>query len=202
MTTENKKNIKFIIVFIIIVAFSFAYLFQASYAKYRKQIEGNLEMGIAKWNLKINNEDIRNKKILENNIIPEFEESEYTNANVLAPGSSGYCDIIIDATNVDVTFNLEFSAEIPEESAIKDLKITDYIINPSETNTTKIAYTEGNTITNTIQHNTETTKIRIFITWDDSDTATMDNIEDTKVATDETSKALVGIKLKLSQYNN
>lgn len=34
----EKKDLKFIIIFILIVCFSFAYLFQATYAKYRKQI--------------------------------------------------------------------------------------------------------------------------------------------------------------------
>ena len=33
----EKKDIKFIIIFIFIVGISFIYLFQATYAKYRKQ---------------------------------------------------------------------------------------------------------------------------------------------------------------------
>ena len=36
MKQERKKDIKFIVLFIIIVSFSFLYLFQTSLAKYRK----------------------------------------------------------------------------------------------------------------------------------------------------------------------
>ena len=67
------KDIRFILIFIFIVSFSFIYLFQTSLAKYRKQITGNVDLQIAKWNIKINDEDVENKSVLTNNIIPVFD---------------------------------------------------------------------------------------------------------------------------------
>ena len=51
MNKEKLKDLRFIIVFIAIVSFSFIYLFQTSYAKYRKQIEGETSLTIAKLNM-------------------------------------------------------------------------------------------------------------------------------------------------------
>lgn len=201
MENEKKKDLKFIFVFIIILSLSIGYLFQATYAKYRKQIIGNTDFSIAKWNIKINNEDIKNKKELENSIVPIFDENEYVKEGVIAPGTTGYCDIYINGENVDVTFEYELTPSIPDESTIKDLKITEYIVNPDDANSTKVTYTEGSSIKGTIEHNIETTQIRLFLTWDDSATNIMDNAADTAAAADEESKAIIKTTLKFSQVN-
>ena len=79
----EKKDIKFIIIFIFIVGISFIYLFQATYAKYRKQITSEVNANVASWNIKINDEAIANKKKLANSITPIFDENEYVKANTL-----------------------------------------------------------------------------------------------------------------------
>lgn len=197
MNKEKKKDLCFIIIFIIIVSLSLLYLFQASYAKYRKQIQGNVEAEIASWNILINNESIQKKMKLVNNIEPTFPGDTFTKASVIAPGSIGYFDIVIDATKVDVSFTYEITNTVAEESSVKDLKITSYIINPTDTNTTQITY--NNNITGTINHNTGNTTIRIYITWDDSENNSMNNKEDTDVGVSETSKALITSSIKFSQ---
>lgn len=199
MTSEKKKDLKFVIVFIAIVLFSFCYLSIGSYSKYRKKVTANTNLNIAEWNIKLNNESIINKSTLSNDIIPEFEGNAYTKDSVIAPGTSGYCDIIINGKNVDVNFNYSITAEVSEESTIKDLKITEYIINPSETNTTKIAYNNSSITGNIIHNSTEDTVIRLYIIWDDSETNIMDNAEDTSAATSSTSNALITIKANFSQ---
>lgn len=203
MKKMDKKDLKFIVIFIIVLACSFTYLYQSSYAKYRKRVTAGVDLNVANWTIKINNEDVKNKKMLTNKLVPEFEESEYTKANVLAPGSKGYCDIVIDSTNVDVNFQITLIAKIPTESAIKDLRVTDYIINPSETNTNKVAYTELEEIQIPVVHNTPQTSIRLFIEWDDNPTTqTMDNEADTNAAVDTSSEALIEINTNFTQVNN
>ncbi len=193
------KDIRFILIFIFIVSFSFIYLFQSSLAKYRKQISGNVDLQIAKWNIKINDEDVLNKSVLTNNIVPVFEGNEYTKDSVIAPGSKGYCDIIIDASNVDVNFTYELEISIDEENQISDLKTTGYIINP--TNTTEEAITELNNeaIKGEITHNTVQTKIRLYFEWYDEDDNNMDNKADTDIAIDETSQAVISANIRFSQ---
>lgn len=202
MKKIDKKDLKFIIVFIVVLACSFTYLYQSSYAKYRKRVTADVGLTVAKWTIKINNEDIRNNKQLTNKLIPEFEESEYTKANVLAPGSKGYCDIVIDSTNVDVNFEIKLLATVPETSSIVDLRVTDYIINPSDTNTEKITYNEEE-INISVVHNTPQTVVRLFIKWDDDpNTQQMDNEADTNAAVDTTSEAIIEINTNFTQVNN
>lgn len=203
MTTENKKDLRFILIFIIVIAVSFAYLFQASYAKYRKNVAAQADAEIASWNIKINDEDIGKKKTLQNKIKPTFPGDEFTNEGVIAPGSTGYFEIVIDASNVDVDFNYELIA-IPSETTndISDLKIKSYIINPSATNTTETPYVNGETIKNTITRNTTKTTIRMFIEWYDGDEQTMDNSTDTDVGVNPNAKALIDVKFNFYQKNN
>ncbi len=198
MKEEKVKDFKFIIVFILIVGFSSIYLAQVSLARYRKQTSAEIDVNIAKWNIKINNEDIDNKVTLTNKIVPSFTGNEYVKDSVIAPGSVGYCDIIIDATGVDVDFNYELNSIVPEDSDLKDLKITDYIINPTDTNTDVSTYDEVSSITGTIQKNTDNYVIRLYIKWDE-ETGTMDNKQDTDVAINPDSKALIKAILKFQQ---
>lgn len=203
MKKIDKKDLKFIIIFIIVLMCSCTYLYQSSYAKYRKRVTADVDLTVAKWTIKINNEDVKNRKKLTNKLVPEFEESEYTKANVLAPGSKGYCDIVINSKNVDVNFQITLQAKVPSESAISDLKVTDYIINPSDSNTTKIEYTELQEINIPVVHNTEQTIIRLFIEWDDDpSTQKMDNEADTNAAVDTSSEALIEINTNFTQVNN
>lgn len=203
MKKMDKKDQRFIIIFIIVLACSFTYLYQSSYAKYRKRVTAQVDLTIAKWNIKINNEDVKNNKVLKNKLVPEFEESEYTKANVLAPGSKGYCDVVINSSNVDVNFEINITATVPSTSSVVDLRVTDYIINPSDTNTTKIEYTENDEIVIPVVHNTEKTIIRLYIEWDDDPTTqSMDNEADTNAAVNTSSEALIEINTKFTQVNN
>ena len=175
------KDIRFILIFIFIVSFSFIYLFQTSLAKYRKQVTGNIDLQIAKWNIKINDEDVENKSVLTNNIIPVFEGNEYTKDSVIAPGSKGYCDIIIDATNVDVDFTYELGISIGEENQISDLRTSGYIINPTDNTEDVGTELSGEAIKTEIAHNTNQTKIRLYFEWYDEADNNMDNKTDTDV---------------------
>ena len=90
MTDTKKKDLKFIILFIALVSCCLLYLFQSSYAKYRRQITGSVSSDIASWNIKVNGEDIANKKTLTTTIEPTFLETENTKEGVIAPGVTGY----------------------------------------------------------------------------------------------------------------
>ena len=199
MNKEKLKDLHFIFVFVIIVTLSFMYLFQTSYAKYRKQVNAEVSLSIAKWDIKVNNEYVNNKAVLEEEITPVFIGNERTKDSVVAPGVTGYCDIIIDATDVDVDFDIEITAREEETSSIPDLKPISYIINPSTENPTEITY-DGTPITQTILKNSENNTIRIYLKWDDDEESqTMTNEDDTNVALDDTSTAVVGVTIKFTQ---
>ncbi|MDO5393989.1 MAG: hypothetical protein Q4F33_05230 [Mycoplasmatota bacterium] len=199
MEKKRKKELTFILIFFICVTLSLAYLFQASYAKYKKQISGNVKFSIAEWNIKLNNENINGKNVLENAISPTYYKNDFVEENVIAPGSTGYVDLKIDASAVDVTFNYSLTTSIPEESAIKDLKITHYQYDPDIATNEKIVYDNNTPLTGTIVHNTESTVIRLYIIWNDSEENIMDNKADTEAASNSENHGIIKATFNFTQ---
>ena len=175
---ENKKDLRFIIIFIVIVGISLIYLAQASYAKYRRQIDGNVEATVAQWNIKVNNELINNKSVLTNDITPYFESNPYIKSGVLAPGGTGYFDLSIDGTEVDVDFTYQITIENDESAPLEDLIITRY-----EQDRVAYNYDSETGITGNITKNTGPVNVRVYFMWNDSETNVMDNQADTEYAT-------------------
>ncbi len=201
MTDTKKKDLKFILLFIILVSCCLIYLFQSSYAKYRRKLEGTVSADIASWNIKVNGEDIANKKTLTTTIEPTFLESENTAADVIAPGVEGYYTITIDASNVDVNFLCNIRSEVSVDSSVTDLKTLSYVVNPASDDDERLTYSADTGIVQQISKNTEQTVFRIYIKWEDED-GIMDNQADTEVATNSSSKALINVTLQFSQLNN
>lgn len=201
MTNAKKKDLKFVILFIVLVSCCLLYLFQSSYAKYRRQLEGTVSSDIASWNIKVNGEDIANKKTLTTTIKPTFLESENTKEGVIAPGVTGYYTIVIDASDVDVNFLCTIHSDVSVDSTVSDLKTLSYVINPVSDAEERLTYSTDTGIVQQISKNTNQTVFRIYIKWDDED-GTMDNQADTEAATSDTSQALMSIKLQFSQLNN
>ncbi len=201
MTNAKKKDLKFVILFIVLVSCCLLYLFQSSYAKYRRQLEGTVSSDIASWNIKVNGEDIANKKTLTTTIKPTFLESENTKEGVIAPGVTGYYTIVIDASDVDVNFLCTIHSDVSVDSTVSDLKTLSYVINPVSDADERLTYSTDTGIVQQISKNTNQTVFRIYIKWDDED-GTMDNQADTEAATSDTSQALMSIKLQFSQLNN
>ena len=104
--------------------------------KYRKQIEGNLEGTVAHWNIKLNGEDIHRE--MTNIITPVINESNYTKTGVVAPGTTGYFNLAIDATDVDVDFTYTISFE--SLNSLEDIKVTSYEINNDGNTCLNLAY--------------------------------------------------------------
>ena len=154
-----------------------------TYAKYKDQIKGTTNIQIASWEIKVNDETIKNKEKLEANITPVLPGNDYIKPNILAPGATGYYDIVIDGTNADVAFNFDIIVEKENENILKDLIITGYEFSPTST-PNPIPY--QNSIQGTITLNQKKITARIYIEWNDSDTNIMDNEEDTKTVINNT----------------
>lgn len=192
-TSSKKKILIFLLLFLICL-----FLFQEAYAKYRKFATVNVNNTVANWNIKINNEDIRNKTTLTNNITPTINSNANVNANVLAPGSSGYFEVTIDATNADVSFDYEITISSLNASTIADLNIDSYALN----NINNVQTISNGTITGTITHNTASTKLWVFFSWVDDGTDTMNNQQDTAAATGGTANADILVSFHLTQVSS
>ena len=126
MNIIKKNDLKFISIFIIIVLLAFLYLGVTTYSKYRKQVAAHGEATVARWLIKVNTEDIKGKTALTETITPHWDTNAYVKDDLIAPGSTGYFEITIDATNVDVDFNYDIQNMNDTTAALPDLIITGY----------------------------------------------------------------------------
>lgn len=188
---RRKKILLFSALFFLVVCF---YFMQETYAKYITTSEGKINAKIARWNIKVNETDIKNNASLAQDIIPTFEKSENIAENVIAPTIKGYFDLNIDASAVDVSFT--YNILIEENDLISDFIITGYQIgdNPivNLTDTTEITNDILLDDTNRLQ------TIRIYFEWYDEDDNKMNNNADTVVTIDNDNLTL-NVKLSFTQ---
>ena len=194
-----KKKVIIILTFLsLILCLFFTY---ESYAKYITSTSEEANMKIARWRILVNNKDIRDGNTTNAIITPIFEGNDNIASNIIAPTSTGYFDLVIDASEADVSFKYKIELSVNENSSVQDLVATSYQINSG----TKIPLTKDNqVIEGTIIHadNINTLTIRVYIIWDDSNEATMDNTADTEVTKDSNNSAKINVNLAFTQIAN
>lgn len=189
-----KKKVILLIVLSIMLCLFFV---QESFAKYITEANETANMSIARWKILVNNEDIRDENTVNAVINPVFPGNDNIAENIIAPTSEGYFDLVIDAREADVSFKYKITLSVNENSSVRDLVATKYVINDGE----EIALDSSNqVIENTVLHrdNTGTINIRVYIVWNDGDGASMDNSEDTS-ATISSNSAMMNVSLNFTQ---
>lgn len=188
---RRKKILLLSALFFLVVCF---YFMQETYAKYVTTSEGKINAKIARWNIKVNETDIKNNASLTQDIIPTFEKSENIAENVIAPTIKGYFDLNIDASAVDVS--LTYQILIEENDLISDFIITGYQIDDGNL----INLTNTNEITNDIllDEVNRVQTIRIYFEWYDETDNKMDDDADTAVTIDNDNLTL-NVKLSFTQ---
>lgn len=153
-------------------------LVQDTYAKYTSSANANTNITISRWNILVNDQDIKNSSNFTNTIKPTFEENENIASGVIAPTSKGYFDIIIDGTKTDVSFQYNINLALSNLNTVSDLKLTNYKVNDDTT----LHQIENNVISNQVLYNSDNKiiKYRIFVEWIDGETETMNNEADTE----------------------
>lgn len=174
------------------------FFIEDTYAKYITSTNESASMNIARWRILVNNKDIRENSTTNAVITPIFNGNDNINSGIIAPNSEGYFDLIIDATEADVSFKYKIEISANQNSPVKDLITTKYIID----NGNEIPLERDNaTIENTVLHkdNTKPINIRVYIKWDDSNEATMDNDADTEATKQVDNPAKMDVKLSFIQ---
>ena len=193
-TVHKKRYITMFCTLLIILTCSVVLFYQLTFAKYHKEITGTIENDVADWHIKINNEDVYGKSKLTNTIQAVFENNNYTKDGVVAPGSVGYFNLSIDATNCDVDFNYTISVNVSPESTLKDLIPISYSLDGGTTTT----YPNAG-ITGTITKNSPTKNLKVDIKWNDSTGQTQDNAADTAIGANSSATALMTVTINLNQ---
>src|SRR5574344_464511 len=170
-------------------------LIQTTYAKYVTSADATTSMAIARWNILINNQDLKNNSNFSNKVQPVFTNNANIADNVIAPTASGYFDIIINGNDTDVSFTYTITITNPTTSPITDLNLVKYTIDSGAYNNFA---TGTNYISNDILYNdtNKTHTIRVYVNWnDDSATQTMNNTQDTAATNNETTSFNVNVNL-------
>lgn len=191
-------NKKIIVPLAILCLLLCIFLIQDTYAKYITTNNESANMTIARWRILVNNKDIRENSTTMATITPVFEGNDNISSGIIAPTSEGYFDLIIDATEADVSFKYKIEISSSSSSPVKDLVATKYKIDDNE----EVTLTKDNqVIENTVLHkdNTKPINIRVYIIWDDSENSTMDNYEDTEATKKEDRLAKMDVKLSFIQ---
>ncbi len=194
----NIKKIKPILA--VISLFILINFVQETYAKYISDAGGQARMNIARWLIKINNQDIITNDYLTNVITPIIIESPHVKSGVLAPRSQGYFDLVIDYTDVDVSFAYTVNANVALDSGVSDLKVTGYSENGglvTPVNGTLNNFGETVNLNNPNRVKT----LRVYITWEDSETENMNNAADTMAAINQ-DLAIINVSMLFTQVIN
>ncbi len=163
-----------------------------TYSKYVTGSGGNLEMSLSKWQILVNQNDIVTNSSSNIEFNPVITENENITSNTLAPTSTGYFDIEIDPSNVDLSFRYAIKLN-SIDSQIPDLIINKYELldhdNPIS-NPLNIVEINSATIENTLIYNDtdptfrhEPFIIRIYFEWFEGTGETSDDEADTIVGT-------------------
>lgn len=189
-----KKRLILLVVLSIILCLFFV---QESLAKYIAAADETANISIARWKILVNDEDIRDENAVNTVINPVFLGNDNIAENIIAPTSEGYFDLIIDAREADVSFKYKISMSVNQNSSVKDLVATKYVVNGGEPITMDI---NNQTIENTVLYgnNNSTINIRVYIVWNDGDGSLMDNSADT-LATTSGNFAMMNVSLNFTQ---
>lgn len=179
-----KKKSKIVLILAVIALIIFISGSVYTYAKYFTKTIGTMGSKIKNWDILVNDETIRGKKTLTNQITATFPNLDgHIKENKIAPGAEGYFNITIDYSHVDLNFSYDLS--IAENDTIPDIKLTRILVDNAELPASHI-YVDGNGVTHitddiTIDHVTTQKEIQVYVQWYDESDNIMDNEEDTDV---------------------
>lgn len=185
------KRIKVILILLVLsVTLSFM---SHTYSRYVAESTSNVQVSFAKWQILLNESDITNGTTSNIEITPVVESSTNVKANTIAPSSKGYFDILVNPSNVDVSFDYTLSLQILNDN-LPDILISKYaILNEGykETDTiTKLDITD-NTISGSLTYDNATENftfkpftIRVYFEWVEGTNESMDDELDTSIGLD------------------
>lgn len=150
---------------------------QSTYAKYVTSANTNTDISIARWNVLINDQDIKLNSNFGRTIEPTIINNDNIAEGVIAPTSIGYFDLILNGASTDVSFQYNIVVTSPITNTVNDLRITKYTIDDDPTEYEYSEHIFGNINLN------DTVKIkrfRLYFEWYEGEGEIMSNQDDTQ----------------------
>lgn len=181
---NKKKKLRILQILCIISLLITFVSIQRTYARYFEKVDTTYDTHIQRWLVKVNDHVIHEESTLSQVMQPIFVGNEnMNNNNTLVPGRTGYFEMLIDYSFVDVAFEYEFSIEQLNTNKLSDFEIYGYeVIDGDESTVTETKEIKG-VIDPTTEVNSAGEKkreIRILFRWNDEAGSTMNNYADTQ----------------------
>ncbi len=183
-----KKKVKIILV-MIMLSFTMC-IMSNTYSRYVADTTGEIEALFSKWQILVNDNDILNNTETSFKLVPIINDNKNVKANTIAPSSTGYFDIEVDPSLVDVSFDYDITFSI-DNTEFTDLMISKYAIldnNYVEGDVINYNSINENKINGTLlyDNNTENFKfnkftVRVFFEWYEGETEKMNDENDTNL---------------------
>ena len=196
-----KKNKTKKILWITAVFFTFIALIliiNESYALLQTISSGSAEVKTGSWTIKINEKNISNgitETFTLNNVIYD-ESNENIENGYIAPGKSGYFDIVLDPSGTDVAISYEINVTLDECAYPNNIKLS--VENTSTDGGVEVI---GNTFKGLISlndiKNNKTITLKLTLIWENNEEF---NESDTNLGTIEANKLKIPITITLNQY--
>ena len=201
---KRKKKLRVLEILCIISLLFTIFSIRRTYARYFEKVDTTYQTHIKRWLIKINDLNIHEAKSLSEVVQPVLVENEnMNNNNTLVPGRTGYFDMMIDYTYVDLAFEYEFSIEQLNETQLKDFEIYGYeIVDGDKSTVTETKQIKGVIDPDKDLNSAKEKKrdIRILFRWNDGDGSIMDNKLDTQYRSEENEALNYRATLKFTQY--
>ena len=183
-----KKKVKIILV-MIMLSFTMC-IMSNTYSRYVADTTGEIEALFSKWQILVNDNDILNNTETSFKLVPIINDNKNVKTNTIAPSSTGYFDIEVDPSLVDVSFDYDITFSI-DNTEFTDLMISKYAIldnNYVEGDVINYNSINENKINGTLlyDNNTENFKfnkftVRVFFEWYECETEKMNDENDTNL---------------------
>lgn len=200
---KRKNKLRVLEILCIISLLFTIFSIRRTYARYFEKVDTTYQTHIKRWLIKINDHNIHEAKSLSEVVQPVLVENENMNNNTLVPGRTGYFDMMIDYTYVDLAFEYEFSIEQLNETQLKDFEIYGYeIVDGDKSTVTETKQIKGVIDPDKDLNSAKEKKrdIRILFRWNDGDGSIMDNKLDTQYRSEENEALNYRATLKFTQY--
>lgn len=168
-----------------------------TFAKYITSANQIASIPIARWNIKVNDVSIKNNSTLSSVISPVFPGNSHIASGVIAPTAEGYFDLVFDFSDTDVSFIYDINIKPNKDSSVTDLVVSGYSVDNEE----RLDFDSNTGISDTIYYNSgiDSRTIRVYILWDDSSNASMNNIADAAATFESSNEALLDVSISFTQ---
>ena len=187
-------NKKIVLLLAMVSLFLCIVTLQDTYAKYTSAVSETTRISIARWRILVNDYDIRSNSETTNLITPVFNGNANIASGVIAPTATGYFDIVVDATDTDLSFSYNITISNTQDSLVSDIVVRSCTLN-GQTLTISNNTITGNILLSDQRVNT----FRVNIEWNDGTGQTMSNSEDTSTTLDEDPVAKVNVNAHFTQ---